>query len=249
MEERRRVPLTIPTADPHACTPGVRLHVLGRVPFFAGLDHDDLHQVDTRCWVRGLEAGESLYLQGTPANRLYVVATGVVKTTRVNPDGRETMIDLLVPGDFLGSLPSRGADHYADNAWAVTPSCLLVLEAAEFLAILRRFPAVALATLEGVSQRLSQAHDAVHRLSAAPVEQRLAATLLLVAEKTGEPWQGGVLLQVPLSREDLASLTGTVTETVSRILSGWRRAGLVETGRRWVAIMDVAGLERVREGG
>lgn len=89
----------------------------------------------------------------------------------------------------------------------------------------------------------------MHRLSAAPVEQRLAATLLLISEKTGEPWQHGVLLRVPLSREDLASMTGAVTETVSRILSHRRRDGLIETGRRWVAIKDVAALEAVRDGG
>ena len=249
MEERRRVPLTIPTADPHVCTPDVRHHVLGKVPFFAGLDHDQLHQVGDLCRVRGLTAGESVYLEGDPATQLYVVATGAMKTTRVSPEGRETLLDLLFPGDFLGSYPTQGAQEHADSAWAVTPTCLLSLDAGDFSTILRRFPSVALATLEGVSKRLSQSQDAVHRLSAAPVEKRLAATLLLVAEKIGEPWHGdGVLLQVPLSREDLASMTGAVTETASRILSQWRRDGLIDTGRRWVAIKDVAALERVRDG-
>ena len=177
-----------------------------------------------------------------------MVATGIMKTTRINADGRETLLDLLVPGDFLGTYPTQGVEHYADSAWAVTPTCVLVLDSRDFSAILQRFPAVTLATLEVVSTRLSQAQDAVHRLSAAPVEQRLAATLLLIADKAGSPWQGGTLLQVPLSREDLASMIGAVTETVSRTLSTWRSDGLVETGRRWVAIKDVAALQALRDG-
>jgi CRP/FNR family transcriptional regulator, nitrogen oxide reductase regulator len=247
VEDRRRVPLTVPTAGPHACPPDVRIQVLGKVPFFAGLDHDELHQVDDRCRVRGLTAGEPLYLEGQPAGNFYVVATGILKTTRLNPDGRETMFDLLVPGDFLGTYPTQGVDHYLDSAWAVTPACVLVLDSRDFTAILQRFPAVTLATLSAVSARLSQAQDAVHRLSAAPVEQRLAATLLLIADKTGDPWQGGTLLQVPLSREDLASMIGARTETVSRVLSAWRADGLIETGRRWVAIKDVPGLQALRD--
>ena len=85
--------------------PDVRLHVLGKVPFFAGLQHEGLHQVEARCKVRGLTAGESVYLEGGPATQLYVVATGAVKTTLISPDDRETLLDLLVPGDFLA--PTR----------------------------------------------------------------------------------------------------------------------------------------------
>jgi CRP-like cAMP-binding protein len=107
---------------------------------------------------------------------------------------------------------------------------------------------VALAALEGVTLRLSRTQDAVHRLSGAPVERRLAAVLLLVADRVGEPWKDAILLQVPLTREDLAAMTGAATETVSRVISQWRREGLVETGRRWVAIRDRAALERLREG-
>lgn len=238
MEERRRTPLTVLPADPHACTPGVRIRVLGEVPFFAGLRSDELARVDGRCSVRAVDAAESIYFAGDPARHLYVVATGIVKITRATAEGRETLLDLLGPGDFLGALPALGATHYADSAWALTPVCLLVLDAADFDAVLQQMPAVALAALEAVSRRLAEARDAVHRLSATPLEQRLAATLLLLADKVGEPWKGGVLLQVPLTREDLAAMTGARTESVSRVVSAWRRQGFIETGRRWVAIRD-----------
>ncbi|HEX6516218.1 MAG TPA: Crp/Fnr family transcriptional regulator [Nocardioidaceae bacterium] len=248
MEGRRLAPLTVPAADPHACTPRARLEVLSSVPFFAGLEHDEVHEVDRMCRARGVQPGERVYQQGDPARHLYVVATGAVKAGRSSADGHETVLDLLFPGDFLGTYPAAGHAAYPDTATAVLPTCVLALPSEDFSALLRRFPPVALAALEGVTLRLSRTQDTVHRLSGAPVERRLAAVLLLVADRVGEPWKDAILLQVPLTREDLAAMTGAATETVSRVISQWRREGLVETGRRWVAIRDRAALERLREG-
>lgn len=168
--------------------------------------------------------------------------------TRLSADGRETLLDLLGPGDFLGALPALGQEKYSDSAWTLTPACLLGLEAHAYTAIMEQFPSVAMATLKGVSRRLTESQQAVHLLSGAPLEQRLAATLLLLAAKVGEPWDGATLLQVPLSRDDLAAMTGAATESVSRLLSAWRRQGLIETGRRWIAIRDRAALADLRDG-
>ncbi len=178
-----------PTADPHVCTPGVRLRMLARVPLFADLDVHDIAQVDRRCQAHAFEAGAVVYHAGASATRMYVVATGgAVKAVRPALDGRETILDLCAPGDFLGAVPALGEDVYSDTAWAVSASCLLGLEAHDFDAIMERFPAVARATLRGgVSRRLSQAQQAVHLLAGAPLEQRLAAMLLLIADKMGRP--------------------------------------------------------------
>ena len=248
MEPRRKMPVTFPVANPHVCTPAVRLSVLGQVPLFTGLSADELAQVDRRCRAHGFAAGEAIYHIGDAASRLYVVATGTVKATRFNVDGRETLLDVLGPGDFLGALPALGQVQYTDSAWTLTPACLLGLDAGEFTTIMEEFPAVAMATLKGVSRRLTESQEAVHLLSGAPLEQRLAATLLLLAAKVGEPWDGATLLQMPLSRDNLAAMTGAATESVSRLLSSWRRRGLVETGRRWVAIRDHAALAVLRDG-
>lgn len=237
MEERRRIPLRVAEADPHSCTPEVRRHVLGEVPFFAGLDPDELGVVDALCRTDGYQVDQPIYHAGFEATRLFVVATGVVKTVRTSLDGRQTVTDVLGPGDFFGALPALGTERYPDSAWALTPACLLSLGTEDFAAVLDRFPSVARGTLETVGRRLAQTQAALHH-SGATVEARVASALLALADKLGEDWRQGVLLQVPLSREDLAAMTGARTETVSRVLSGWRRQGLVESGRRWVAIRD-----------
>lgn len=247
MSQRRTTPLRLPIMDAHVCTPAVRRQILGRVSLFAGLKPEELIEVDRRCRAHGFEAGEQIYHQGSPASQIFVVATGAAKTVRPTAEGRETLLDLCAPGDFLGAVPALGQEVYAEDAYAITGSCLLGLSQSDYEAIMAEFPSVALATLKGVSQRLSAAQEAVHLLAGASLEERLAATLLLLADKFGRDWQGGVLIQVPLTRVDLAAMTGAATESVSRLLSGWRRAGLIESGRRWIAVLDPAGLTAFRD--
>lgn len=238
-------PLALAPADPHACTPGVRTGALARAPMFAALTPDALAEVDARARTVAFQEGDPVYHAGDPAERLFVVVTGAVKLTRLGPEGREVLTDVLVTGEFLGAPPALGQERYADSATALTPVCLLVFGAAELDAILRRHPSVALAALEALSGRLAGAQATIEALSTAPVAQRLARALLRLTDKLGAPDDGGLLLQAPLTREDLAAMTGAVPETVSRVLSGWRRDGLLDAGRRWVRIRDRTRLEAI----
>jgi CRP/FNR family transcriptional regulator, nitrogen oxide reductase regulator len=214
----------------------VRVHALGRVPFLAGLDHEALHRVDARCGMRGIEAGEALYLAGHQAERLYVVATGALKLTGASPDGTEVLLDVLGPGAYLGTLPALGGATYAEDAWALTAGCLLSFTAAEFDAVLDEHPAVGRDALAATGARLRATQARVERLAAASASVRVASTLLVLAEQLGVHEDGRILIDVPLAREDLASLAGCAAETVSRSLARWRREGTIDTGRRWVAL-------------
>lgn len=247
MTPRRKMPILLPMTEPHQCTPAVRLQALGQVPLFEGLEEAELAVVDAQCRAQGFSTGDAIYHTGEAASRFYVVADGLVKATRSTADGHETLLDILGSGDFLGALPMLGPHEYTDTAWAMTPLCLLGLDAGGFETVMEQFPSVARATLGGVSRRLTESQEAVHLLSGATLEQRLAATLLLLAAKNGKSWDGGTLVQVPLSRDDLAAMTGAATESVSRLLSTWRRAGIIETGRRWVAIHNDEALKALRD--
>lgn len=248
MNKRRQIPLSMPVADPHACSLDMRIAVCRRVPLFAGLSEAQLAQVNRHCKAQNFEAGATIYREGDAAAQIYVVAIGAVKTTRLAADGRESLIDLLTPGDFFGALPALGQQHHVDSASTLTPVCLLGLDATEYDAIMREIPQVAVATLKGVAHRLTQSQKAIHMLAGAPLEQRLAAMLLVLADKVGQPWDGATLLDVPLAREDLAAMAGAATESVSRLLSQWQRDGWIDAGRRWIAIVDTARLEQVRDG-
>lgn len=248
MSKRRQTPLSVPVADPKACTRRKRIAVCRKVPLFVDLDDGQLAQVNDHCRAQGFSAGAPVYMEGEVASHLYVVATGVVKITRLAVDGRESVIDVLVPGDFFGALPALGQEQYVDSATTLTPACLLTLDARKYDAIMQDMPQVAMATLKGVGHWLKRSQKAIHLLAGAPLEQRLAGTLLVLADKVGKPWDGTMLLDVPLARGELAAMAGAATESVSRLLSQWQRAGWLQTGRRWVAIKDVKSLQKLRDG-
>jgi CRP/FNR family transcriptional regulator, nitrogen oxide reductase regulator len=245
MSARRKTPLKSEAIEPHACSVDLRLKILRRVPFFARLPADTVAEVNRLFREHGYTAGEAIYFAGDPARRLYVIATGKVKLMRPTLQGQEILLDLLVPGEFFGSLSVLGDETYPDTAEAQTSCCALTIAAEDFQTILSRHPAVLLAVLEVVSGRLKKAHEMVKQLSADPVERRIASALLTLAEKVGEPQGGAVLIQTPLSRQDLAAMTGATTETVSRVMSQFRKGGLIRSGRQWIAISDRGRLARL----
>lgn len=231
------------------CTPSVRFSVVAQQRLFASLGPTELAEIDRRCRAQWFDAGEAVYHDGAPADRIFFVAVGLVKLSHATADGRDIVSGLCGRGDFLGALPALGQEAYAESAWAMTSVCLLRLGAKDFAAILERYPSVALAALKGVSHNLTQAQSAVHLLSGAvPLERRLAATLVWLADKVGEPWDGATLLQMPLTRDDLAAIAGATPESVSRLLGSWRRAGLISSGRRWIALRDIPALVALRDG-
>lgn len=246
---RRHVPLRSTCAQPHACPRPVRMKVLSQVPYFAGLDEDELADIDRRTVSLSWAEGDRLYEAGAPADHLYVVAAGRVRITQPTPTGQEVLTDVLTPGDLLGALSTLGRAEYPESAEAMTTTCALRMDPEAFRGVLTEHPQVALRVLDDVAGRLVRARSDVGRISTGTVAQRVATTLLRLADKLGQDRAGGgTLLQVPLSRADLAGMTGSTTESVSRVMSRLRRDGVVESGRRWTAVLDRERLAEIAAG-
>jgi CRP-like cAMP-binding protein len=241
-QNRRTTPLARSCAAPHACPRPLRLKILSQTRFFTGLPAKDIAAIDQRMHVRGYHEGEPIYHVGQPATHLFVLAAGRMKVIRSALDGQDVLVDIVTPGGLFGTLSSLGDTTYSDTAQALTVSCALRISADEFRNVLRAHPGVALTVLDDVAHRLEQAHQSVRRLSGCSIRQRVAATLLALADKLGQPHGDATLLQLPLTRSDLAAMTGTTTESVSRVVSKLRRDGIIATGRRWTSITDRARL-------
>lgn len=224
-----------------------RLEILSRVPFFAGLNPPDIGAINRLFHEHGFEAGETIYGAGDPATRLYVVAAGKVKLLRHTLAGKDVLLDLLTPGEFFGSLAGLGSDQYSETARAQTTICVLGIGAEDFRSVLGNYPGVGLKVVDILAGRLQEAHERVRQLSALPAEKRIASTLLRLAGKLGERQQVGWLIQTPLSRDDLAEMTGATPETASRVMSQLQKDGMIRTGRQWVAITDRSRLEALAE--
>lgn len=245
MSTRRSTPLKLDDIEPQMCTIHTRLDILSRVPFFADLSGEAVAEVNQLFHEHGYEPGRPIYYAGDPAARLYVVAVGKVKLLQHTLSGQDVLLDILTPGEFFGSLSVLGDETYPDTALAQTMACILAIAADDFHAILRRYPTVTVIALEVMSRRLKAAHVMIRQLSAHSVEHRIAAALLKLAEKLGEPRPEGLLIQMPLSRQELAEMTGTTVETASRVMSQFQKDGLIRTGRQWVAIADKLSLAAI----
>lgn len=245
---RRVIPLREITL-PHECPPAVRMYVLSRAPYFLGLPTSVLEGIDGRMQTRTFAADEPIYHAGERADALYVVAEGRVKLSQVSLEGAESVTDILVPGELFGAMGTLGEPYHLQSASALVGTCVLSIRQADFRAVLTEQPTVALRVLDDVAARLSRAHSDIGGQSTDTVPQRVATSLLRLADKLGEDRGAhGTLIEVPLSRADLAGLARSTPESVSRVMSRWKKEGLIDSGRRWTALLDRDRLEDVAAG-
>jgi CRP-like cAMP-binding protein len=231
MMVRPKSPLRLEWANPAVCSLDYRLKLVGRLPFFKHLPADVVSKINGLFHDRDVSADECIYFEGDDATHLYMVATGKVKLTRAGISGREVLLDILRSGEYFGSLTIFGERIHAETH--------------DFELILSDHPDVTRKVLEAVGQRLAESQEIVKQLSTYTAEQRIASALLRLAHKLGEAHGTNVLIQLPFSRQDLAAMTASTTETVSRVMSRFAEQGWIKTGRKWVTIANPKQLEEL----
>jgi CRP-like cAMP-binding protein len=238
--ERRRVPLRSTCAQPHHCPRPMRMRILAQVPIFEGLTGDELDRIDRRMVSLSWAEGDELYVAGAPAEYLYVVAAGHVKLLQPVANGSDAIVDIVGPGELFGSLDVVGRPVHTETTEALVTTCALRIDTRAFREVLLQHPQVALRVLDGVTALLRGARFDASEHPTSTVAQRVATTLLRLADKFGQPGASGdgTLIQLPLSRADLAAMTGSTPESVSRAMSRFRNDGLIDSGRRWTSILD-----------
>ena len=247
MTRKRTTPLEETSVNPGHCSVDLRATILSNAPYFRGLPTAAIDAVNRLFRSVNYPAGAVLYHEGDPAEALFLVAHGRVKLMQHSASGNEVVLDLLSQGDPFGGLSVLGQRHYPQSAVAQTACCVLLITTADFRHLLHSYPEVAVSALDGVARDLEAAHDIIRSLSTMPVEARIAKTLLDLADRLGEVDESGILIQSPLSQQDLAAMVASTAETVSRVISNLRRQGYVETGRQWIRLTDRDGLAQLVE--
>ena len=228
-----------PQADP--------AQLLAQSAPFRGLRTAHLQVVLEVAHHRRVEQGAFFFHQGESAEAFYLLIQGEAKLTQVTPEGHQMLVRFVAPGEEFGGIAALSNATYTLSAQAVQ-DCLALAWNGETLArLMERYPRVAFNMLELVAGYYRRLLDRYQDLITKRVEQRVARALLRLARQTGQKTEGGVLIGLPLSREDLAEMTGTTLYTVSRILSGWEHQGLVETGRERVMIRQAHFLVAIAE--
>tara|TARA_R110002124_G_scaffold150610_1_gene317316 strand:+ start:2657 stop:3406 length:750 start_codon:yes stop_codon:yes gene_type:complete len=245
MSDKRETPLRSPSLEEHHCTVGLRLEKLGMVPFFQDLSEEKLRNVNKKFTAKHYARGETIYRQGDSSTILRVVVAGNVKLVSHTLQGESVLLDMLQPGDFFGNITAGNKDSYTETTETQTDACILSIRLSDFREIMNRYSSVAVSVLDITGERLNESQQRIQHLSTLPVTKRIAHILVTLGNKFGEENQRGLLIQLPLSRKDLADMVGTSTETASRIMSRFQEDNLITSGRQWVAIKDKPELLRI----
>lgn len=212
--------------------------LLARISLFQGLEADALMAVMQAARTRAVPSGSCFFFQGDSASQFYVLLEGRVRLTQVTPEGQQVLLRFITPGEGMGIVAALGTMTYPASAEAFDACRALMWEGAAVATLMERYPRLALNGMRLLAQRVREFQDRLRELATERVERRVARMLLRLARQSGHKVADGILIDLPLSRQNLAEMTGTTLYTVSRILSQWETQGLVETGRERVLIRN-----------
>jgi CRP/FNR family transcriptional regulator/CRP/FNR family cyclic AMP-dependent transcriptional regulator len=213
-----------------------RPSLLAQVPFFAPLGDEQLQELATACRARTFKKGQALFYEDDPGNALYLLQSGQVKIVSMAPDGGERILHVHGPGECLGEMSLIDGAPRSAAAVALDTVEALVLYREEFLALLQRYPAVALAVMSGLSGMVRRLSAQVHDLTSLDVPGRIAKKLLELAERHGETTPDGLRITVPLTQQELAEMVGATRVAVNQALSYFRHNKLLSTDRDGITL-------------
>ncbi|MCF3943266.1 Crp/Fnr family transcriptional regulator [Oceanobacillus alkalisoli] len=214
---------------------------VAKVPFFNHLTYDEMVKIAERSTHRNYRKGEIIIHDGDPLDYLYIVHQGRVKIYQIFESGKEQLLRILEPGEFMGEMAiftKKEMDSYAE---AIEKSEICAIHRDEMQLLMKEHPSIALKILEQFSERLDQTEKLIGELSSKDVEMRIATYLVELAEKNQQ-----LDIVLPMSKKDLASYLGTTQETVSRRLSTFQTNKWIEQdGHRKIKIMNLEALKLV----
>jgi len=214
---------------------------------FQSMSEDDLDAVLAMASVRQLPEGKPAFSQGEIATEFFALLHGRLKVVQTTADGQQVVVRHVNPGDIFGIARAMRRPDFPATAIAVVDSLALAWPSGQWEAFIARSPVLAMNALQTVGQRLQDAHTRIRELSTEEVERRVAHALLRLVQQAGRKTEEGILIDFPVTRQDLAEMTGTTLHTVSRVMTGWESRGLVASGRKKVVVKDAHRLHVLAE--
>ncbi len=217
---------------------------LARLPLFQGLPPEQLRELSRIVSVRPLDRGRTVFSEGDEATGFYVVLAGRVKVFKLSLDGKEQILHIIGAGEPFGEVAVFTGRRFPAHAEAMEKSELAFVPKSAFVDLIRKDPSLAMNMLALLSLRLKQFTRLVEDLSLKEVPQRLASYLLFLSDSR----DGSDAVQLAISKGQLASLLGTIPETLSRILARLAAQGMIEVEGRKIRLTDRGGLEDLAAG-
>jgi CRP-like cAMP-binding protein len=183
--------------------------------------------------------GDVIFREGSNPSGIFYIVEGKVKKYKLDPEGREHIIYVADTGELIGYHALLAGDRYPDSAAALEKTRIAFIPKEDFLAALQQSEELGKRLLKSLSHEYSVLVNGLALFAHRPVRERLALQLVVLREKYKVNFQPGMPVEISLSRDDLAGLTGTVRENVVRVLREFKEKGILRTQGRKIIIDDV----------
>jgi CRP/FNR family transcriptional regulator len=215
-----------------------------RVSIFSVLEEDEISEVVRKITTRKYKKGQMIFFEGDVADKLYIVSNGKMKVFKYTKEGKEQILYILSNGDFIGDLSLLKRGKFEFNAEALEDTAICTLSKEDFDNVVRSNPEIPIKILENVHDRLLSLENLVQSLGTKDVEARIAALILSFVKNFGSDTKDGVVIDLPLNREEMGNYIGITRETISRKLTAMQDEGVIELiGNKKLLIKDIELLE------
>jgi len=217
-----------------------KAQILRQSSIFSTLNDDELAELSKLAIKRSFTPDEFIFWDGDTPDWFYIIAEGKVKVLKYSSLGKEFIIAFFGPGEMFGEVAVFENKPYPASAQAIAETKVLGIKRDDFLSFLVNRPQVALKIITVLSGRLRDAQGRLRDLAGERVEQRLARTLLMLSSKLGPT--------LPFTRQEIADMAGTTTETAIRIISQLKDRGIIRSVRGRIIVLDETKLRLLSEG-
>jgi len=214
------------------------IEFLSNVPIFSELEEETLEKIAKSGVIQSFKKNSIILNEEDTGSAFFVIAEGKVKISRSSNDDKEVILAMLNESDFFGEMSLLDGMSRSATVTAVEDSKLFIIQRAEFLDLLFKFPDVSVALLTELTKRLRAATLKIKALSLKDAEGKVATVLLQIADEVGKIRQGIVEIDHLPYQQELANMAGTSRETISRTLHSFAKKGLVELDGSRLRIID-----------
>ena len=221
--------------------------LISELPPFQGVAPADLDRILEQARSQRVAKDEVVFEQEGEAHSFFLLLDGHARVVKTTPDGQQVVVRYISPGELMGIAHALGLTTYPASAIAAV-DCVILAWPGRLWPQFAALPNFGANTYKSVGTRLQDSQTRVVELSTEKVEQRVAHALLRLVSQTGKKTDEGILIDFPISRQDIAEMTGTTLHTVSRLLTAWEEKGLVRSGRQKVTVVEPHRLLVLAEG-
>ena len=220
-------------------------HLLASIPPFKDLSVKQRAEFLSHATLRRFGASEVLFSEDDPAEHFYIVVAGFIRLMRITPEGEQVVVHHAAPGDLFGIARALSHPVYALTAKSASEGMALAWPSEIWDELFEASPTLGDVTRRTLKSRMIEMQDRVVELATRPVSQRIALSLIRLAEQTGRETQLGTEIGFPMTRQDISDLTGANMHSVSRYMSAWQREGIVLSNRKRLIVAEPDALTRL----